>query len=103
MFLSNASIRRPVAMASLLIGLSFLGFNAYRTIQLEFLPKLDIPYVTVVTVYPGGSPEEIETDIAKRIGPKRLKDARATLEQMSAMVTEWLDHASASSAHDPDD
>ncbi len=67
MFLSNASIRRPVAMASLLIGLSFLGFNAYRTIQLEFLPKLDIPYVTVVTVYPGGSPEEIETDIAKRI------------------------------------
>ena len=54
-------------MASLLIGLSFLGFNAYRTIQLEFLPKLDIPYVTVVTVYPGGSPEEIETDIAKRI------------------------------------
>lgn len=46
---------------------------------------------------------QLDADIAKRIGPKRLKDARATLEQMSAMVTEWLDHASASSAHDPDD
>lgn len=67
MFLSNASTRRPVAMSALLIGLSFLGFNAYRTIQLEFMPKVDIPYITVVTVYPGGSPAEIETDIAKRI------------------------------------
>ncbi len=67
MFLSNASIRRPVAMSCLIIGLALLGFNAYRKMGLEMLPKVDVPYVTIVTIYPGASPEEIETDIAKRI------------------------------------
>ena len=67
MFLSNAAVRRPVAMSCLIIGLGLLGLNAFRTIGLELLPKVDVPYITVVTIYPGASPEEIETDIAKRI------------------------------------
>ncbi len=67
MFLSTVSIRRPVAMCSLIIALSLLGINAYRKMGLEYLPQIDMPYITIVTVYPGGSPSEIETDIAKRI------------------------------------
>ncbi len=67
MFLSNASIRRPVAMSCLIIGLSLLGLNAYRKMGLELMPKLDVPYITITTIYPGASPEQIETDVAKRI------------------------------------
>jgi len=67
MFLSNASVRRPIAMSCLIIGLSLLGINAARKMGLELMPKIDIPYITVVTPYPGASPEEIETDVAKPI------------------------------------
>ncbi len=67
MFLSDVSIRRPVAVSCLIIALSLLGFNAYRKMGLELMPKIDIPYITVTTVYPGASPEQIETDVAKRI------------------------------------
>lgn len=67
MILSDFSVRRPVAMSCLIIGLALLGLNAYRKMGLELMPKADIPYVTVVTVYPGASPEELETDVAKRI------------------------------------
>lgn len=67
MFLSNAAVRRPVAMGCLFIGLALLGINAYRKMGLEMLPKVDIPYVTIITVYPGATPEEIETEIARRI------------------------------------
>jgi hydrophobic/amphiphilic exporter-1 (mainly G- bacteria), HAE1 family len=67
MFLSNASIRRPVAMCALIIALTLLGLNSYRDMGLEHLPKVDLPYITIVTVYPGGTPEEIETEIAKPI------------------------------------
>ncbi|HDP36229.1 MAG TPA: efflux RND transporter permease subunit [Candidatus Hydrogenedentes bacterium] len=67
MFLSNAAVRRPVAMSCLIIGLTLLGLNSYRKMGLEIMPKVDIPYITIITVYPGASPEEIETDIAKRI------------------------------------
>ena len=31
------------------------------------LPKVDLPFITIVTIYPGASPSQIETDIAKRI------------------------------------
>ena len=67
MFLSNASIRRPIAMSCLIIGLALLGFNAYRKMGLELMPRMDLPFITIVTIYPGASPEQIETDIAKRI------------------------------------
>ncbi|MCX5771133.1 MAG: efflux RND transporter permease subunit [Candidatus Hydrogenedentes bacterium] len=67
MFLSSFSVRRPVALSCLLIGLSLLGINAYRKMGLELMPKVDVPYITIVTVYPGATPEEIETDIAKPI------------------------------------
>lgn len=67
MSLMSAPIRRPVAMACVIIGLSLLGLNVYRKMPLEFFPRVDMPYITVITVYPGGSPLEIETDIAKRI------------------------------------
>ena len=67
MFLTNSAIKRPVAMCSLIIALVLLGLNSYRKLPLEFLPKIETAYITVVTVYPGASPTEIETDIAKRI------------------------------------
>jgi len=67
MFLSDASIKRPIAISCLIIGLALLGFNAYRKMGLELMPRMDLPFITIVTIYPGASPEQIETDIAKRI------------------------------------
>ncbi|MGD8450211.1 MAG: efflux RND transporter permease subunit [Phycisphaerae bacterium] len=67
MFLSDASVKRPIAMSCIIIGLSLLGLNAYRKMGLELMPRIDLPYITITTLYPGASPEEIETDIAKRI------------------------------------
>jgi len=65
--LAEASVKRPIAMGCLLIGLTLLGLNAYRKMGLELMPRMDLPFITIVTEYPGASPEEIETDIAKRI------------------------------------
>ncbi len=38
MFLSDASVKRPIAMGCLIIGRSLLGTNAYRTMGLELMP-----------------------------------------------------------------
>ena len=67
MFLSDASIKRPIAMSCLIIGLTLLGIKAWRDMGLELMPKMDAPFITVTTIYPGASPEQIETDVAKRI------------------------------------
>lgn len=67
MFLSDASVKRPIAMSCLIIGLTLLGLKAWREMGLELMPTMDVPYITVTTIYPGASPEQIETDVAKRI------------------------------------
>ena len=70
MFLSDASVKRPIAMSCLIIGLTLLGLKAWRDMGLELMPKMDAPFITVTTIYPGASPEQIETDVAKRIEDK---------------------------------
>ena len=67
MVLSSASVKRPVAMGSLIIALVLLGLNSWRNMSLELMPAMDVPFITVVTIYPGASPEEIEVEVAKRI------------------------------------
>ncbi len=88
MFLSNASIRRPIAMSCLIIALAALGFNSYRKLGLELLPSVDIPYVTVVTTYPGASPSEIETDVAKPI-----EDAVVTIDGLKHVTSSCMEDA----------
>lgn len=67
MFLSDFSIKRPVAMTAFIIVLLLAGLNSYRKLGLNNMPDIEIPYVTITTVYPGASPGEIEVDVAKKI------------------------------------
>ncbi|MBN2372690.1 efflux RND transporter permease subunit, partial [bacterium] len=87
MFLSDASLKRPIAMSCLIIGLLLLGLNSWRKMGLELMPRLDMPYITIVTVYPGASPEEIETDVAKRI-----EDAVVTIDGLKHVSSACMEN-----------
>ena len=67
MFLAKASIQRPIAMTTLLICLSIFGLLAFRNVGVDLLPQVEVPYVTIQVIYPGASPDEIETTVAKKI------------------------------------
>ncbi len=87
MFLANASVRRPIAMACLIIALVLLGGNAFRTMGLELLPKLDLPFITIVTIYPGASPGEIESDVAKKI-----EDAVVSIDGLKHVTSSCMEN-----------
>ena len=87
MFLSNASVKRPVAMCCLIIALAMLGINAYRKMGLELLPQMDVPYITVLTVYPGVSPSDIEVDVAKRI-----EDAVSSIDGLKHLTSSCMEN-----------
>ena len=87
MFLTEFAIRRPVALTCLFIGLVILGIDSYRKMPLELLPKFDVPYITIVTVYPGASPEELELDVAKRI-----EDAVVTVEGLKHVASSCMEN-----------
>ena len=55
--LSGVAIRRPVFMTMVMIGLVVLGLFSYRRLPIDQFPNVDIPVVTIQTVYPGASSE----------------------------------------------
>ncbi|MBR6021724.1 MAG: efflux RND transporter permease subunit [Kiritimatiellae bacterium] len=96
MFLATAATKRPVATSALLIALVLLGLNSWRKLSLENLPAVDVPYVTVTTVWPGAAPEDIEKDVARRIedavsGVEGLKHAYSTcIENAGNLIAEFV-------------
>jgi HAE1 family hydrophobic/amphiphilic exporter-1 len=60
-------VRRPVAATMLVLALVVLGLASYRDLGLDIFPKVDIPTITITTRLPGASPEEVESQITKRI------------------------------------
>ncbi len=87
MFLSRASVARPIAMSCFILMLVLFGLNSYRELGLDAFPDVEIPYVTVTTVYPGASPAEIEVDVAKRI-----EDAVGTIDGLKTMKTTCMEN-----------
>ncbi len=65
MWLTRLSIQRPVFVIVLLTTFLILGLFSRGKMQVEERPRVDIPYVTITTVYPGAGPAEMETLVSK--------------------------------------
>ena len=62
--LPNLAMSRPISVIMLMVTLIGLGVIAYTRIPLEFIPRLDIPFIACVIPYPGSTPEQVENEIA---------------------------------------
>lgn len=67
MKLADVSIRRPVFTVMMIMSLVVLGWFSYIKLNVDLYPNVDIPYVVITTVLPGAGPEQIETDVTKKI------------------------------------
>lgn len=67
MKLADVSIRRPVFATMMIMTLIVLGLFSFYKLNVDLYPDVDIPFVIVTTVLPGAGPEQIETDVTKKI------------------------------------
>ncbi len=67
MLLSDLSIKQPVFATMVMVGLVVLGIFSYKELSTDLFPKVDLPVVSVRTLYPGVSPETVETEVTRRI------------------------------------
>jgi HAE1 family hydrophobic/amphiphilic exporter-1 len=67
MLLSDLSIKQPVFATMVMVGLVVLGIFSYKELSTDLFPKVDLPIASVRTLYPGVSPETVETEVTKRI------------------------------------
>lgn len=67
MWLTSVSIRRPIFIIMFVLSLVVLGWTSRSKMPVELQPKIEFPYITVMTVYPGAGPNEIETLVSEPI------------------------------------
>lgn len=92
MTLTELSIKRPTLIIVIFTVLGVLGIYSYSQLKYELLPKITPPWVTIITVYPGASPGEVETGVTKVIedgasGIDKVANVYATSQEGISFVS----------------
>ncbi len=81
-FLTRFSLKSPAVIVIAIILLFMGGIYSAQQLQLETMPDLDIPIITVVTIYPGAGPSQILDDITKPL-EKSTRNIKGVKNQTS--------------------
>lgn len=65
MNISKLAIKRPVVILSITIMAVLFGIIGYINLPVDFMPEMEMPKVTIMTVYPGAGPSEVEELVTK--------------------------------------
>lgn len=92
MTITELSIKRPSLVIVVFSALILLGLFAFQQLKYELLPKISPPIITITTIYPGASPNEVETSVSKVIedavsGMDKVSDVRSTSQEGISFVT----------------
>ncbi len=74
-WLAEVCIHRPVFAVMLILSLVVVGGVSYSKLGIDRFPDVDLPIVSVRTLLPGATPEEMESTVTRRI-----EDVVATVE-----------------------
>ena len=97
MKLPEFGVRRPVFTTMIFLGLVVLGVASLVQLPIDLLPKIELPTMTIVTMYRGASPEDIESKVTKIIEERvstvpNVKEVTSVSEENISAVTvrfEW--------------
>lgn len=56
-------VKRPYTVVVAVVMVLVLGVISFMNMTTDLLPTIELPYVVVVTTYPGASPERVETSV----------------------------------------
>ena len=60
-------VKRPVSVFMGMIAVLILGFVSLTKLSVDFLPDMELPYITVRTKYENAGPEEVEKSVTRVI------------------------------------
>jgi multidrug efflux pump len=96
MIVSNTAVKKRTSVVVLALVIIIFGLIAYNSLPRESAPDITIPYIFIMTSYPGVAPEDMEQSITIPI-EKKLKGLEAvkqikssSTEGMSSIVIEFV-------------
>ena len=63
--MEKLSVKKPFTILVAIIMVIVLGVVSVMGMTTDLLPNISLPYLIVVTTYPGASPERVESDVVK--------------------------------------
>ena len=63
--MEKLSVKKPFTILVAVIMVLVLGVVAVTRMTTDLLPNMSLPYLVVVTTYPGASPERVENDVVR--------------------------------------
>ena len=96
MKLPEIGVKRPVATAMLFVAIILLGLVAMKMLPLDVMPELEYPSITIITIYPGASANEVEEQVSKPLeavlsGAEYLKDIKSiSKENVSFILLSYI-------------
>ena len=61
--MSKFSVKKPYIVLVSVLVLLVLGVTGFRKMTTDFFPQMELPYILVVTTYPGASAQKVEKEI----------------------------------------
>ena len=61
----ESAVRKPISTALIFIAVIVFGLFSVTKLGIDYYPEIEVPYVSVITMYPGGNAEDIETNITR--------------------------------------
>ena len=97
------SVKKPFTVLVAVIMVLMLGFVAVTKMDTNLLPNVNTPYLMVVTVYPGASPERVETEVSDVLQnaltvPGVSKITATSAENYSLLLMQFVDDTDMDSA-----
>ncbi len=89
MSIVESSIKKPLIVSIIFILLALGGLLSYNMLNLNLMPKFELPMLTVQTIYPGAGASEVETSVTKKI-----EDAISTLENLKKITSTSMEGVS---------
>jgi len=83
---SSWSIRNPVPAVLLFIMLTVGGLLAFKRLDIQNFPDMDLPTITVTASLEGAAPDQLETEVARKIENKLASLSR--LDHVSSTITD---------------
>ncbi|MBR5769993.1 MAG: efflux RND transporter permease subunit [Alistipes sp.] len=85
----ESAVRKPISTALIFIGVIVFGLFSVSKLGVDQFPDIEIPYVSVITMYPGGNAEDIETNITRV-----LEDQLNSVDNLDKITSKSSDNVS---------
>lgn len=85
----ETSVRKPISTILIFLGVIIFGMFSLQNLSVDMYPKMDIPFISIITSYEGANAQDIETNITRV-----LEDNLNTVSNVKKITSKSSDNVS---------